>query len=225
MRRVDLNGVKPSLHSAHRGILKALDKPLNLLDKKRLGLRVRHREGNCARRPHILRPTAIAFLGGLIHAPGAQGVPAWEVTCLPAGVGELDTCLLALRVDEVDDALDGGDLPVVPEAGVAGGDAPVGSYGGGLEDGQGGAAEGVRAEMHEVEVGHETVFAGVHAHRRDGEAVDQGQGAELEWREEGGHFGGGVNGGADGGELGWGEVRDSGAPEDGAGLCPRHGER
>ena len=94
-----------------------------------------------------------------------------KVAGLAAGVGELDACFLPLGVDEIHDSLHALDLAVVPEPDVAGGDAAVCRDGAGFEDDQGGTAEGIRSEMHEVEVGHEPVLGRVHPHGRDGETV------------------------------------------------------
>jgi len=66
---------------------------------------------------------------------------------------ELNANLLALAVDVVDDALQGCDLAVCPEAGVVGGDAAASFDGGGFYDDEAGAVEGELAEVDEVPVG------------------------------------------------------------------------
>lgn len=186
MRGVNLHGIKPHLERALRRLRKALHHPLHLLRRQRLGLRIRPIIRNRARRPHILRPAAILHSRHVVDAALQEGVVPGQVAGLAPGVRQLDAGVLALRVDEVDDALHGRDLRVVPEADVARGDAAVGEDRGRFEDGEGGAAEGEGAEVDEVEVGHEAVQGRVHAHGRDGEAVGEGEAAELEGGEEGG---------------------------------------
>jgi hypothetical protein len=55
-------------------------------------------------------------------------------------VAKLDPDLLGLRVREFDDALEGRDLGVFPEAAVFGGYPTFGRYGGGFDEGEAWAA-------------------------------------------------------------------------------------
>jgi hypothetical protein len=73
---------------------------------------------------------------------------------------------------------------VAPDAEIAGGDAGFGADGVGFGDDEGGAADGAAAEMDEVPVVGEAVDGGVLAHGRDGDAVGQGEAAQLEGSEE-----------------------------------------
>lgn len=119
------------------------------------------------------------------------------------GVGELDPYFLSLGVDEICHALDGGNLGVLPEARVFRGDAAVGGHGGGFDDGEGGAVEGVLPQVDKVEVGQVAVGGRVHAHGGDGEAVLEGEAADGEGGEDGWDGGGIIHeGGAGWGVLG-----------------------
>ncbi len=107
-------------------------------------------------------------------APGAGGGR------FSAGVGELDAGRCAVLFEEAGDAGEGFDLGILPEAGIIRGDAAVGSDGGGFGEDESEAAEGAGAEVHEVEIVGVTVDGGVHAHRRDGEAIAECNGADGE---------------------------------------------
>jgi hypothetical protein len=80
---------------------------------------------------------------------------------------------IALAVHEVDDPPQRLLLRVVPQAGAARRDAPVGRRAGHLDHHQRGAAERASAEVHEVEILHDAVDCAVGGHRRDDDAVLQ----------------------------------------------------
>ena len=73
---------------------------------------------------------------------------------------------------------------VFPDAEVAWSDAAFGVDGIGFGEDEGGAADGAAAEVDEVPVVSEAVGGGVLAHGRDGDAVGEGEAAELEGGEE-----------------------------------------
>ena len=95
-------------------------------------------------------------------------------------MGQLDAGAGALGVEEPGDALKGGDVLVLPDAEVAGGDAALRGDGGGFKDDEGGAALGAGSEVDEMPVGGEAILRGVLAHGRNADAIGEGEGAELE---------------------------------------------
>ena len=90
---------------------------------------------------------------------------------------------LAVGVHEIDDALPGGLLLVIPDAGAARGDAGIGGDAGHFGHHQRCAAEAARRVMLKVEVAGHAVGRRIGAHRRHHDAVAQGHAAQLEWRE------------------------------------------
>jgi hypothetical protein len=94
---------------------------------------------------------------------------------LAPGVGQLNAGHGALGSDKARDALQRGDLFVVPQAQVFGGDTALGGDGGGFGEYQPGTADGTAAEVDQVPVVGQAIDAGVLAHRRHGNAVEQGQ--------------------------------------------------
>ena len=101
-----------------------------------------------------------------------------------AGVGELNAGAGAVSMEEVDDAGERGDVLVFPEAEVKRRDAAFGRDGSGLSEDESGAADGAAAEVDEMPVGGESVFAGVLAHGRDGDAVGKGDAGKGKRRKE-----------------------------------------
>lgn len=185
MSAVNLDSVNAGLHGALGRVGKALDEALDLRHGHLLGRRVALIPGDGARRPQVVWPAA-EVLGGDV---AGTGVPQAERAGFPAGMGELDADLLALRVHEINNALQGRDLAVLPQARVLGRDAAIGGYGGGLDDGEGDTAEGEGANVDEVPICEVAVIGRVHAHGADGETVLEGQVAELEGGEERGQLG------------------------------------
>ncbi len=78
--------------------------------------------------------------------------------CLAPGVGQLDARANALGVDEIDDALESGDVVVFVNAEVFGGDAAFSNNRRGLEHDETGSALGTAAQMNHVPVVGEAVF-------------------------------------------------------------------
>ena len=99
-------------------------------------------------------------------------------------MGQLDAGARALRVNELRDAGEGGDVVVLPDAEIARRDAAFRSDGGGFQRDQAGAALRACAEMDKMPIGGEAVLRGVLAHGRDADAIGDREGAELKRREE-----------------------------------------
>ena len=88
-------------------------------------------------------------------------------------------------MDEVDDAGPGVTLGLAPQAGAAGGDAGIGAGAGHLGHHQRRPAQGTRAQVDQVEVAGHPVNAGILGHRRDHDAVFEGQATQCEGGGEG----------------------------------------
>lgn len=200
MRAVNLNDVEAGRDGAHRRVGKGLDQAADLLDGElpRRGPALGVGDGA---RPHDVGGPAAVRLVGDDLARGA-GDPRRQGARLAAGVGDLDGGLDALAVGKVDDAAQGRDVGVGPDAGVLRGDAAASLDGRGLDDDEPRAAEGVLAQVHQVVVGQVAVVGRVLAHGADDPAVGQLDGAHpqrLVERRRGGR--GRVRGGARGGFL------------------------
>ena len=100
-------------------------------------------------------------------------------------VRELDTGTDSLRVDEVDDALQSGDVLILVDSEVAGCNAAFGDDRRGFEHDEAWAALRAAAEMNHVPVAGEAVVCRVLAHGRDTDAVGKGDRTELKRRKEG----------------------------------------
>ncbi|CAI6098170.1 unnamed protein product [Clonostachys chloroleuca] len=183
MRTMDLNNIKPSLHSPPRSISEPLNQPLDILQRQSLRGRIVPSERNRARRHHIVRPPADSLIRQVRPRPIDH--PPGEGTSLAPRVRELDARLPALAVHEVDDAPQRRDLGVLPEPQAVWGDAPARLDGRGLDDGQRGAGEGELAQVDEVEVGGVPVPGAVGAHGGHDEAVLQRHAADPERPEQG----------------------------------------
>uniref|UniRef100_A0A8H7TNC4 Uncharacterized protein n=1 Tax=Bionectria ochroleuca TaxID=29856 RepID=A0A8H7TNC4_BIOOC len=113
MRTMDLDNIKPSLHSPPRSISEPLNQLLDVLQRQRLRRRIVPSERNRTRRHHVMRPPADSLLGQV--RPRPLDHPPGEGARLAPRVRELDARLPALAVDEVDDAPQRRDLRVLPE--------------------------------------------------------------------------------------------------------------
>ena len=96
---------------------------------------------------------------------------------------QLDARCCAFGVQEVDDMLERRNLPVLPQAEVAIGDAPLRVYPGRLEDDQAEAAKREPPEVHEVPVVGVAVLGRILAHRRHHGAVAQSEVTQGEGRK------------------------------------------
>jgi len=127
---VDLNDIKPSLHSPPRSISERLLERLDILKRHlfRLGVLVIPRDRT--RRIHVVWPPVEILTRDL-----AAAQPRRYCGSLAAGVCELNHDLLALAVSEVDDLLERGDLAVFPYTDIFGRDAALRRYSGGFDAG------------------------------------------------------------------------------------------
>jgi hypothetical protein len=89
-----------------------------------------------------------------------------------------------LRVNELDNAVESGDVGIAPKAQIAGGDAALGENGGSFKDDQAGAALGTAAQMDEMPIGGDAVVRGVLAHGGDTDAIGQRDRLELQRRKK-----------------------------------------
>ena len=138
------------------------------------------------------RPSATRLPNsGIVPFQGRITAPLGIHRRLASGVGELQPDHRTLRVHEVGDATPGGDLLVVPDAGVVRRDAAIGSHAGRLGDDQACAAARERSEVHEVPVGRDAVALDdrVLAQRRHPDAIAHAHPAQVERVEERGHAG------------------------------------
>jgi hypothetical protein len=225
---MNLNHIKSRLqrplHRRLEGLFEILNIPLTHL--LRLGMVLVPRDR--ARRVNIVRPAVQVFAGhGSGRKPGRHGAG------LSTRVAELNHYFLALRVRELADLRQGGDLAVFPEPDIFRGDAALGGYGGGFDARDGGASLEDAAHVlwqssvsrfsgdillfavftyGKVPHGIMPIFSGVLAQRREGDAVLEGEAAELEGFEEFGDGFGffGDESGSCGGVLGGCEVRGVG---------------
>ena len=101
-----------------------------------------------------------------------------------AGVRELDPGTYSLRVNEVDDALQAGDVVVFVDAEIAGGNAAFGNDGGCFKHDQACATLGSTAEVDHMPVVGKTIVGRVLAHGRDTNTVSKSDRAELKWSKE-----------------------------------------
>ncbi len=176
MRGVDLDDVEAGIERARRGLAKAADDSRNLVERQRPRDRIALDERLIRRTDRL--PAAV------LRSNRARRLPGPARARLPAGMRELDTGQRLLRVDEANDAREAGDVAVVVDAEILRADAPIGGDGRRFGHHQRGAADGARGEMHEVPVVREPVNARVLAHRRNDDAVGQGQRTQGQRIEE-----------------------------------------
>ena len=121
---------------------------------------------------------------GLAGGDGKAAVPGEFAAGFAAGVGELNGGDGALGFEEGDDAAEGFDVGVAPEAEVAEGDAAGGFDGCCLHHDEAGAAGGAGAEVDQMPIVSEAIDGGIFTHGRDGDAVGEGDAADGEGGEE-----------------------------------------
>src|ERR1019366_5630602 len=90
----------------------------------------------------------------------------------------------SLRVEEVHNLSERGDVLVLPDADVVRGDAAFGQDGSGFGEDEASASDGAAAQVDEMPIVGEAVMARVLTHRRDGDAVGERQGTEGDRREQ-----------------------------------------
>ena len=99
-------------------------------------------------------------------------------------MGQLNAGARTLRVDELGYALERGNVVVLPDAVIGGGDTALRRDGGSLKGDQACATLSTCAEMDEMPIVGEAVLRGVLAHGRDSDAIGEGDGAKLKGREK-----------------------------------------
>jgi hypothetical protein len=87
-------------------------------------------------------------------------------------------------VEEAGDPGQRGDLRILPDAKIAGGDAALGENGGGLENDQACATLGAATEVNKMPLAGKAVHGGVLAHGRDADAVGKADRTELQRRKK-----------------------------------------
>ena len=102
---------------------------------------------------------SIGFQPPCSAASGRPPLPRQVGARLAAGVGQLDPRHRALALDEAGDARQRFDVLVLPDAEVAGADAPFGRHRAGLGHHQARAPHGAGAQVHEMPVVGEPVLA------------------------------------------------------------------
>lgn len=101
-------------------------------------------------------------------------------------MGDLDGTGGAHAVNGFGDGFEGGNVVVGPDAEVLGGDSALGEDGGSFGHDEAASSGGAAGEVVDVPRGGEAVFgfAGVSAHRGEGDAVAEGEGTQGEGGEE-----------------------------------------
>ena len=172
--------IKTSLFGANGGgnkaVLDALDAGLvefdGYLEVRIVGIMRLRAGGN--RLPVLIANSAPPFFAGKIFG----GVPGDRCRGLASGMGKLNAGGSTLAVQEVDNAGQGRDLLILPQAQICVGNAPFGHDAGRFHDHQPEAAQREAAKMDEMPVIGEAVDGRILAHRRDHRAVAQGQAAQ-----------------------------------------------
>jgi hypothetical protein len=99
-------------------------------------------------------------------------------------VSQLNAGAGALRVEKAGDPGQRGDVRILPDAKIAGGDAALGQDCRGFKNYQAGATLGAAPEVDEMPLAGESVHRRVLAHGRNTDAVREGNGTQLERREK-----------------------------------------
>ncbi len=99
-------------------------------------------------------------------------------------MGELGSGNGSVVANKADDARQILDVLVFPDAEVGGADASFGEHGVGFGEHRAGSSDGAGAEMDEMPVVGESVFAGVLAHGGDGDSITEGNIADWKRVEQ-----------------------------------------
>ncbi|MCO5578383.1 hypothetical protein L7F22_032224 [Adiantum nelumboides] len=181
VREVQLHPPVPGLGGAAGGVGVGAVQAVDLVDGQLVHGVVVLRPAERHRRRSGGQP-AVGMLGREL----GLALPGELLAALAAGVGQLDPCDPAHRLDHGDGAGVPGDLVVAPEPGAVHRGAPLGADGDLLAEDESESARRPGAEVHEVEVAHVPVVRAVHGHRRHRDAVAQGHALERERAEQGG---------------------------------------
>ncbi|MCY1437681.1 hypothetical protein D9M71_538520 [compost metagenome] len=106
---------------------------------------------------------------------------------LAPGVGDLDTRHGTGSLDGLHHRYERLSVGIAPDTGATGGDAPFRCHRSGFNHQQAGTATGQAGQVHVVPVVDHAVLGHVLAHRRNGDAVAQGDVLEAVRFEQGGH--------------------------------------
>jgi hypothetical protein len=183
VRRVHLDEVEPGRQRPAGGGDERLAHLDELVDGQGVRHRVAGRRRDLAGRHRL--PGLLAG-AGVLGRHRAAAVPRPQAAGLGAGVRQLDAGDRALRVQEVDDPGQPGDLTVVPQADVPVADPTLRGDTRGLDHHGAETPEREPAEVHEVVVADEAVGDRVLAHRGHDQAVRQRHAAQGQGLEEGG---------------------------------------
>ncbi len=160
---MNLDHVEASLEGAASSQNKSVDDGGDAGLVESLGWGVVGREGQGAGRDSL--PAA---LGGQERAMSGEGSLG---AGLAAGMGQLNGCAGALRVNELNNSPESGNVSIAPKPEITGGDAALGKDSGGFQDDQAGATLNAATQVDEVPISGEAVPRRVLAHGRDTDAV------------------------------------------------------
>jgi len=117
----------------------------------------------------------------LLWKQQALAAKGYGHAALAAGVGQLDSGTDALGMDEANDLLEAGDVSILPDTKISGGDAAFREDGGSLKQDEARTTLSATAEMDEVPVVGESVLRRILAHGRDANAIGKVDGTKLKW--------------------------------------------
>ena len=177
VRRMNLNEIEARLESPARCLAKALDNGLDSGFIERGGHRVIRRKGDRAGRDRL--PSALGR--SYRRRPLLKGRGRAR---LAPGVRQLHAGARALRMDELRDAAEIGNVLVFPDAKIGRRDAAFRQYGRSLKHDQAGSALRAAAQVNKVPVVGKAVVARVLAHGRNADAVAELNGAKLKGRKK-----------------------------------------
>jgi hypothetical protein len=146
---MNLDHIKASLEGAARSQDKGVDDGRDAGLVESLGWSVVGREGQCAGRNSL--PTALGGQERALSAGGSLGAG------FATGMSELDGRTGTLRVNELNNSPESGDVRVVPKPEITRGDAALGENSRGFKDGQAGATLNAATQVDEVPIGGKAV--------------------------------------------------------------------
>ena len=156
MSRVEFHDLESSGNGARSRSGKCLDHRRDF--RQRQGVRRgvgRRGEGHGTRRHNGRPPTLLRR-----QRPG----PICRGASLAPGMGQLDTGNGSLRMNEVGDATQPGDVLIAPQAKIAAVDAPFRCYCRSLGNDQCCTTDGPRAKVHQMPIVGQPILCRIHAH-------------------------------------------------------------
>jgi len=175
---VDFDKVKASFEGAARAIGESVGDASDAFGSESFGLNGFRSEALCRR--------------GIDGTLAALGDGDWSAVIAPrdasggfkSSVGELGSGYGPVLAEEAHYTSEVLDVCVFPDAEVGGTDATLGDYGVGFGEDSARPANSASAEMDEMPVVGKAVFAGIFAHRGDGNAVAERNIADFECIEQ-----------------------------------------